>query len=359
MQPEIYLLPPAMTVVRSASPSVVIVLPFEPKMRSKTELESKLQIALSKAEKELMIGYPSGQATSLLKKLRSLTRNLNYATHKRSLVILVSEETEEVLYLDMEVEERVITDGSFRMRDLVDSRTKAVEYLVLLLSARQSKMYAGNGNILKLIKSNAPQNVYAYLNEPPERVANYSDADERREIMLDKFLHHMDEGLSAILKAYPLPVFLVGSDRVLGHFCAISRHNSSIAGRIYKNCSEEDIAGLGDHLAPYIRDWQKVRQQNALRQVDQAAGAGKLSGGMQEVACTAKYRNSRLLVIERGMGEAADLNGVMPADAPGKFFIKSPIDSIVQKVLENGGDVEWVDKGMLKDHGGIALVRYY
>jgi len=363
MHPEIYHPPSILTVVRPALPSVVIVLPFEPKMRTKAELEPVLAAALSKAEKDLMLKYPSGVAMPVIRRVQAIFRNLNYATHKRSIAIFASAETEKVLYLDLEVEEKVVTDGSFGMQDLVDCKKNAVEYLVMILSARQSKMYTGNGHALKLIKSNAPQNVYAYLHEPPERVANFSDPEERRELMLDKFLHHMDEGLSAILKAYPLPVFLVGSERVLGHFWAITRHAGNIAGRIYRNCGEGEESGLQEVLEPYIRDWRTVRQQNALRQVEMAEGSRKLSHGLQEVAVTAKYRNSSLLVVERGFsaGEPAGVGGGIQADMQGggEFYIKSPVDRIVQKVLENGGEVEWVDKGLLKDYGGIALVRYY
>ena len=42
-----------------------------------------------------------------------------------------------------------------------------------------------------------------------ERVANFSDPDARTEVLLEKFLHQMDEDLSLMLKAYPLPVFVM------------------------------------------------------------------------------------------------------------------------------------------------------
>ncbi len=153
-------------------PSVSIALPFEPKMSQRSEWEPSLKAALGKVEKELMAGYSSAVAMSLIKKLQVLISNLNTATHKKSIAIFVSPAVEKVMYMDIQVEEKVVVNAAFRIRDLVNCRKKGIEYLVLLLSARQSKMYRSEGGHLRLIKSNTPQNVYAYLNEVPERAAN-------------------------------------------------------------------------------------------------------------------------------------------------------------------------------------------
>jgi hypothetical protein len=40
-------------------------------------------------------------------------------------------------------------------------------------------------------------------------------------------------------------------------------------------------------------------------------------------------------------------------------YIKDAVDDVIEKVLENGGDVEFVDEGILKDYNHIALIQYY
>ena len=40
-------------------------------------------------------------------------------------------------------------------------------------------------------------------------------------------------------------------------------------------------------------------------------------------------------------------------------YIKDAVDDVMEKVLENGGDVEFVDTDVLKDYHHIALVLYY
>jgi hypothetical protein len=339
---------------KEALPSVSMVLPFEPKMTAKSEWEPVLKAALRKVEKELMETYSSDQAMPLITKLQSLLNNLNTATHKKSIAVFVSPIAERIIYMDIPMEERIVVGAPFRARDLVNCRKKGIEYLVLLLSARQSKMYRFEGTGLRLIKSNAPQNVFAYLNEVPERTANFSDPSGRRETMLDKFLHQMDNGLSLVLKAYPLPVFVLCDSRVAGHFATITHNDRHIAAYIHKNCLEEGEQQLLDYLRPYVADWQEVSRQEALRQVEKAQDAGKLAIGLEEVGKMAKYKSSRLLVVEEGMGDAS-----LPTATATEFFISDKVDAIIAKVLENGGDVQWVDKDKLKDYGHIALVQHY
>lgn len=60
------------------------------------------------------------------------------------------------------------------------------------------------------------------------------------------------------------------------------------------------------------------------------------------------------------MGYAAqiennDNNAIEPY---GRFsYIKDAVDEVIEKVLENGGDVKFVDKDVLKDCHGIALLQ--
>ena len=342
---------PDLTVQKKEQPRVTMLLPFEPKMIPKGELDQRIKAALGKGERQLLASHPAEEALPILARMRHLLNGLNYSTHKRSIVAFASPDVEKLIYLDIPLEEKVVVDEPFYVRDIADGKARNVEYLVLLLSARQSKMYLGNESGLRMIKSNTPQTVFACLNDVPERTANFSDPSDRREVMLDKFLRHMDDGLASILKAYPRPVFVFGDCRVTGHFASISRHTRHIAAYVRKDCLEETPQTLLTILQPYITQWDKIRQESAVQLVGKAMDGGKLSRGLAEVRRTARFNNTRLLVIEKGFREGKGPD-------PG-FFIGDAIDDIILKVLEKGGDIEWVDKGMLDEYEHIALVRYY
>ncbi|MBK8496376.1 MAG: hypothetical protein IPL50_16265 [Chitinophagaceae bacterium] len=61
--------------------------------------------------------------------------------------------------------------------------------------------------------SNTPGSAEAFNNDIPERTANFSDISDRKEILLQKFLHHIDNTLDIILKAYPLPLFILATEK--------------------------------------------------------------------------------------------------------------------------------------------------
>jgi len=140
-----------------------------------------------------------------------------------------------VLYLDIPVKEKVAVAASFEIRDLVHNKKQLRQYLVLMLSAKQFGMFLGNSKPLKKIISNTPESVYAYVNEVPEKVANFTEVSARKEIVMDKFLHQVDNALDIILRAYRLPLFVMGTEKISGHFKSQMRHAKAVVGYVHGN----------------------------------------------------------------------------------------------------------------------------
>lgn len=346
-------------------PAISMILPFEPKISVKSELEYRLKMAFNKVEKELMNNYPPEKASPIINRLRHLIHELNFNTHKKSIAIFLSPMVEKVFYLDIPVEEKVIIDETFEIRDLVYQKKQEVQYLVLMLSAKRSTMHLANGSSMRLIKSNRSEHTLLSEKDFPERVANFSDPDNMAEVFLEKFLHQMDEDLTLMLKAYPLPVFVMGAERVLGHYRKITKHAHGITDFIHGNYEELTETEIFKVVQPYVSNWRKVKEMDVLHQVENAMGAKKLAHGIEEVWQAVAHKNCRLLVVERGFmytarqGAEPDViyKEELPSDYP--FYIKDAVDDVIQKVLENGGDVEFTEDGTLKDYGRIALIQYY
>lgn len=346
-------------------PCVSIILPFEPKMSLKSELQYKLKLALGRVESELLANYTEEKSLNVLRKLRSLIKNIDYTTHKKSIAIFASPLIEKIFYLDIPVKEKIIIDESFEIRDLVYSKKEMHKYLVLVLTGKKTKIYLGDNNTLVRIISNVPDHIAAYRNDIPERVSNFSDPSERKEVMLDKFLRHTDNGLGILLKSYPLPLFVMGTSRVIGHFKKISRNNNAILATVqgnYEDVTEEEIRKA---LEPEIENWKEVKQKDLLHQLSLAYGAEKLAFGIKKVWKEASNKKGRLLVVEKNYMYPAHHSGennIISQEelaADNKFYIKDAVDDIIEKVLENGGDVEFVDPGILKDYKQIVLILYY
>jgi hypothetical protein len=230
--------------VAKQRPSVSIVMAFEQVTASKDEMAHRLKITLERVKRELLSTYPENKAMSVVLKLQNLIRNIDYNTGKRAIALFVSPQTENIFYLDTPVDDHLVIDNGFSIRDLVYSRKKQIEYLILLISASSSKMFLGNNFKVTPIAFKVDKAI-AFSNDIAEPVANFSDPDQRKEELMNKFLQHVDQGLSIALKNYPFPVFVAGTDRTLGHFKKITKNEKSLAQFIsgnYIDTTEAEIA---------------------------------------------------------------------------------------------------------------------
>ncbi len=351
---------PTLTIVASAKPAgtdgptLVITMPFDPKMTPKGAIEAALKETQTRVVRQLMAQYSRDTALLIIHRMQQLIFNLNYNTHKKGIALLVSPETQYVLYLDQAVPTQILLNHPFRIRDLTTLPENPARYLVLLLSGRLSKMYVSKGEGLQLIKQNVCPPMEPCTKEDPDSNRPCTGLCVRKEALLDTFLHHMDEGLSVLLDAYDLPVFVIAHDKIAKRFEDISRNDRHIAAYIHQNHIQSDQKDLLAALQPCLDNWHEVRQQMALKNITIARNMGKLSTGIQAVAKAAHNRNNRLLIVEKDFTDSS----IYPKEKS-PFFIKDAVDGIIEKVLEHGGQVEWVDKGRLDNEDHIALVRYY
>jgi hypothetical protein len=346
------------------SPAVSIIMPFEPKMSLKSELTQSLERAVNKVELELMENYPGDLSLLVMQKLKTIIRNLNFHTHKKSIAVYVSPVFEKVLYLDIAVEEKIIVDESFEIRDLVYSKKQLHKFLILLLSSTESRMYLGNSDTFIKIVSNTPEPVSVCVKKAPEEVTVFSDNPEGNEIVLHRFLQHIDNALGIILNAYPLPLFVLGNEKTLTGFKTIAKHKVSVIEYIEGEFEEAEVQDLKEIVAPFILDWKNVMQKDLLNRLEEAAAKNKLAVGMQDVWREAMGHKGRLLVLEKDYMYAAQyMDSGVPINQAilpySKFsYLKDAVDDVIEKVLEHGGDVEFVDRNVLKDYKHIALVQH-
>ncbi|MDP4129811.1 MAG: hypothetical protein Q8939_06595 [Bacteroidota bacterium] len=346
-------------------PEVSIIMPFEPGMSVKKELQHQLKIAVEKVESQLFANYPSKKAMPVVVRLKNLIRKLDFNTRKKGLAIFVSPIIEKVFYLDIPVNEKIIIGESFEIRDIVYCKKQLIQYLVLQLSGESSKIYLGNCSTFIPIKSTVPQNVHAYERDMPEKVGNFSDQDKHKEVLLDNFLHHLDQGLTEILKEYPLPVFVMGPERVLGHFKKITKNEKSLVQFIQGNYLEASETEIREVMESYLKNWREIKERASLLQLEQARSENKLEFGIKQVWKIATHENSRLLLVEKDFmypaHQGSDPDSIYKEDLSldNPFYIKDAVDEIMEKVLAAGGDIEFVSNEALKEYGHIALIRYY
>ncbi|MEJ5963001.1 hypothetical protein [Pedobacter immunditicola] len=328
-------------------PSISLIMPFVAKINLETELSQSFKIAVDKVERELKNNYAEEISQLLIRKLNATIDKVDKKIPKKGVAIYVSSVFEKMVYLDVIVQERIVIDESFAIRDLIYSKKQCPKYLLLLLSAKRFSIYIGNLNQLTKIGASIPESIYAYINEWPEKVANFTDSNDRKQIVMQKFLQHIDTDLGRVIQEYQLPVFLMGTEKLLGHFKKISKHIDAIAGYINGNYDKMSFADLEEILKSNLEAWQGEKDKIAVNILDTAEGRNKLVKGIEPVLAAVTNNMGKKVFVESSF---VDDNGVS--------YKRDAVDKIIEKVMVNGGDVDFVDAERLKNYEHIALVTY-
>jgi hypothetical protein len=348
------------------APAISIIQPFEPKMSSKNELNHRLQLALTEVRKQLKKNYAADTVTLVNEKLNELLNTIDYASFKKSIALYASPVFQKIYYLDIAVEEKIIIDDSFEIRDLIYAKKDLHKYLILVLSEHEYRFIVGNTTQFIHIISNGAGKGTTPVRDLPEKVGNFSDSSHEKEIELHKFLQLTDHCLGRVLASWDLPLFVIGPERVTGHFKKISHHHNRVISYITGSFEKAGAHEIGKVLQPYVANWRRVCQQNVVQKLEVAVNENKLSAGVHNVWRDAQHKNGRLLVVEKNYMYAAvkdagmeDMIQPHEESDTAPFYIKDAVDDIIEKVLENGGDVEFVDEGLLTPYQQIALIRFF
>lgn len=343
-------------------PSISILMPFEPKMSAKHELQKQMKYMFNSVKKQLINAYSFDSVQQILVSVQQIVDQLDYTTHKKSVCIFVSAVMEKVIYLAFPVEQKIIIDESFQVRDIVYNRKMEKRFLLLLLGGKGTRLYLGDNEKLIRVVCDLPLDIDELESDLPEQVSNFSDVSAHKENLLHKFIMKVDNSLSLMLKAYPLPLFVTGTDRMLGHFRSLSHNTKGVLAFIPISFMETSEAALLPAIRPYLQNWEKVKQEDILKQLEIATASGRLVKGIQNVWKASTRKNNRLLIVEKSFCYPADRISndiIVPHSGNSEFYIKDAVDDVIENVLRNGGDVAFAEDNSLLLYDKIALIRYY
>lgn len=313
-----------------ALPSVTLVLPFEPKMTRKDELEYMLKIFKQKAEQQLLSEYTADLAMPVIEKLYAVTGKINFNSYRKSIVIHVSPAEEKVMYLDIDVRDKILIDEPFDIRKVVALKKDKRKFVVLQITPFHSNFYLLDGRITRL-RSNSLSHT--------RHIKKYRELIQTNP-QLEIFYRYTDEALHEIIEQNPFPVFVIGNDSSIDTYKDITTHGFYISGFLKTGIVPVDERKIRNLLKVNIGNWELIHQQSLLVRAEAAFTRKKLAYGIDDVLRQSKLRNGKLLLIE---SKAKPLEDAISAQ-------------IIEMVVNQGGDVAFVDEGLLKHFGHIAMI---
>lgn len=344
-------------------PCISIVMPFESQITPKSELVSKLNNAAAAMRSELFINYPEDKWVPAMKRLEQIIKDLNYYTFKKSIAIFISPLVERVYYLDIQVEETISIDDSFNIRDLVYSKKQTMSYLLVVLSSSRTKIYTCTSHSLSLVISNVPNNMEG-SQEHENNDTNRCRLESKTDTVSDHdFFEYTDQSLALLLQSQPLPVIVVGNEKSVNEFKKTTINQAHVIKYLTGNFEQYTSENLLTLMKPVADDWRVIKQADLRKQICDSLKNGNLVSGINEVLQSVSRKGKRFLLMEKrirypfkSMSIAIPFLSNSYA-AKNAFYLNDIVDFVIERVLESGGDVEFMEDGALADYGGIVVIE--
>lgn len=344
-----------------AFPAVSILSPLDRRRPGNAKDPLRLRHLLDDARRRLVAEYAEQAIAPVISRLESAVAGIDLDHPAEGVAIFVTSEETNVLSLPFPVRERVVTDGSFATRDLVVGLARSPRYRALVLSEKPTRLFeAVADRFVEVQTGGFPIWVEGARGEPLES-GDYAVHTSRSEESNRQFFRGVDHAFGHVSRHEPLPCIVLGAERDLAYFDAVTEHAASIVGRVHGNYDEATEIELVPVVWPVVQKYLEARNGEAIAQLVAAVGAKRAAIGIKQVWQPALDGRGHLLLVEHDYRDVpyrvvdGYLEPVADVDAPG--VIEDVVDEVVEAVLLQRGDVAFVKT--LGEHGPIALVLRY
>ncbi len=332
----------------------------------------RLKNAIKRATESLHEQYDKEKVAPLIDRMEALLeRDLDYSNLLEGLGLFISSNMEKVVHLPFEVDEKVIVDTSFEVRDLMLSLNRELDYYLLLLSEDHIRFFEGKGrNLIEIKDDNFPdhhdKNEFEYqkahfVNPGTGSLQGTTEKPNEEQKKVQEHLKHVDNKLSQYLTNQN-PLFLVGDKQMLGDFETVTHFRENIQGKIAGNFQHLAKHELADKIHTEVKRYIHEQQERALRLLEEEVGYDRVTSGLSKIYRDAFEGKGAILLVEEGYSEPAYLDKsnyqlyLTPEKTDGLKRLDDAVDDIIEEVLDKNGEVRFVENGKLEKYGRMAMI---
>ncbi len=274
------------------------------------------------------------------------------------------------------VTEKIALDREFLIKDVLYELEYAKPYLALFISENEIHLYEGVRDLIRELKDgNFPvRYVEEYLYNPPTRGSSYTghaftkdfekDKSELEQIRHQHFFRQADHHLRTYLKE-GTPLILIGDKKDLVYFRKESQHVANICGLVHGNYAYTAEKILAGHCFAALQDHLQAHYLNLISDFEEKIGSRRATEGLTDSWRAAQEGNCLHLLIEKDFSKPGFVTEkdpfflhLAPTIKPHRILTDAS-DDLILTVLDKGGSVTVVEKGLLADHQAVAMVTRY
>jgi hypothetical protein len=346
-------------------PLVTITLPTHRTAPDNQQDPIRVKNLIAQAVERLLSEFNKREVESVLRNLERAAGEIDYHSALDGLAIYVHPDFYRLFLLPFPLKERVSIDESFFTRDLVYALNRTQRYWSPVLSEKPTRLFEGTRESLIEIQDGG----FPMFHEGPGgeeplpggfgvRKSHIRDEYHR------KFFRQVDQALTPFLTDDPLPLVVIGVERYLSFFNEVTSHQDKIITTLTGNHDQTPPHELSKLVWPLVELNLSEQRKQSLLELDKAIGERKVLTSIGEIWRYAREGRGRLLLVEENFHYPAriDESGhvLLPCDdptAPG--VIDDAVDEIIEAVLAHGGQVRFLEDGLLAEHQRIAFVLRY
>lgn len=310
--------------------------------------------------------FPLKEMKTIMKRLEKLTGDIKHECNQQGIGIYITHEGPGTLVqFPFAVKDKLHIGESFWIRELLYLDYYKVEYYVLEISQKITRLYKGKLNNIQEVHDNRFPHVMEE-NEYATPVLNYAinnniiekDKPTLQHNRMKTALLAIDHKLSHYLGEYPLVV--AGPEKQLLLFNNITNHWTHIVGNVTGNFRNEPLSVLEENVWPEIKDWLNRRKEVVANEWLEKRALHKICG-IRDIWRVAVAGRGKILLVEKDYSLPAfqDVAG-------GGIHLKPPhtairiisdaVDEIMKIVLEEKGEVIILENGSLPNYQHMVLL---
>jgi hypothetical protein len=248
---------------------------------------------------------------------------------------------------------RVVIGQSFATRDLVAAQEHVWNYWALVLSEQPTRLWSGTGERLTESTAGGFPMSYDVLQLPIQRGAQGETA---------LFRHVLGE-MTSVLADEGRPLVVTGVPRCLAYFdqlapAAVKSQFIGAAEGSFDHATGPELAAI---VAPALTAERQRWQADAIDRLETARSERLFAGGLSQVWDLAAAGQIRELLVEECYLAPARQDGghLLPPGDPSGEQVDDAVDTIMDAVLDGGGEVIFVPDGALESAQRIAASLRY
>ena len=243
----------------------------------------EVEEAIDKAKQLLQIKYPEKDIKPLLQSLDDQLEAIDFVHNTEGIGLYISPGVKVIVHFPFPVEEKIMVDNNFEIRDLLYKLNYDQPYYVLMLTEKEAKLFEGSWNNLSEIKGDHWPWKYEdeYVYSKPARSSSFAghahvkifekDKTELEHIRFTNFFREIDKKLNDCLMNNT-PLIILAPERENSLFEKISMHRKNIIHKIHGSYGYENLKSISDIVWPGMYEHLQTERKQLINEFKEMIG---------------------------------------------------------------------------------------